>query len=221
MLETLAGIDGNTLRVATSGSAVCFPGAMTEANGWTLPVPGPGATAFTVEDMKGCYVFLLDDRGHIMPGQHLLAAVLTTTGEIAPTSYDLSECAMQPGNTVHVVFGEGVPPFQRLSDQERPFYDVSMIPTPETPSEASGSESEKNARTLTTSAMNDEDTKSITGVTSQTGTGQATVASNITNQLAFPIADVQPPFLTNEDCKQIRDAEKENMPCRTACLRVR
>ena len=115
------------IRLAISGRTVCFPGPATFENGWSIP-----SHVFYVRDLTGQHVRLVDEDGiTLTDGSHLVAAVHTQGGEVAPGSFMLSETAVN--GWVLITLGETVTPFTGLAWEERPREDGSDVPTPPTP----------------------------------------------------------------------------------------
>ena len=115
------------IRLALSGRTVCFPGPANLENGWSIP-----RGAFYVNQLVGHRVFLVGEDGATLSEEsHLVAAVHTQRGEVAPPSFTLAETAVN--GWVLITLGEVVTPFTGLAWEERPREDGSDIPTPSTP----------------------------------------------------------------------------------------
>ena len=115
------------IRLALSGRTVCFPGPATRENDWSIP-----RYAFQVNNLVGHRVLLVnDDDVTLSTESHLVAAVHTAWGEVAPPSFDLNDTADK--GWISVTLGEAVTPFTGLTCEERPREDGSDVPTPPTP----------------------------------------------------------------------------------------
>ena len=123
------------LRNPLSGRRVCLPAVSTSDNGWTVP------RSFEVRQLLGELVFVVGDDGRVdSEGERFrITAVMSSEfGGPAPASFELWECASAEG-VVQVCFGARVQEFLGLPFEERELLDLSGVPTPSSPSCASGS----------------------------------------------------------------------------------
>ena len=126
------------IRHALSGRFVCLPEVATAANNYTLPLSAP----FTVHNLAGQLVFMIQDSGELEHPAVLCTAVLTRGNRIAPESYLLSDCATPDGTeagqsiVVLVLTGTEVHP---LDFVEVPLIDLDGVHTPSTPPSSSDS----------------------------------------------------------------------------------
>ena len=135
-----AGRSGARLKIrhALSGRFVCLPEVATAANNYTLPLSAP----FTVHNLAGQLVFMIQDSGELEHPAVLCTAVLTRGNRIAPESYLLSDCATPDGTeagqsiVVLVLTGTEVHP---LDFVEVPLIDLDGVHTPSTPPSSSDS----------------------------------------------------------------------------------
>ena len=111
---------------------MCLPGVATAANNYTIPCSAP----FTVQNLAGHLVFMIQDSGELEHPAVLCTAVLTRGNRIAPESYLLSDCATLDGTeagqslVVLVWTGTEVLEFAPLDFVEVPLIDIEDVHTP-------------------------------------------------------------------------------------------
>ena len=129
------------IRHALSGRFVCLPGVATPANNYTIPL----SASFTVHNLAGQLVFMIQDSGELEHPAVLCTAVLTRGNRIAPESYLLSDCATPDGTeagqslVVLVWTGTEVLEFAPLDFVEVPLIDLEDVHTPSAPPSSSDS----------------------------------------------------------------------------------
>ena len=120
------------VRHALSGRFVCLPGVATAANNYTIPCSAP----FTVQNLAGHLVFMIQDSGELEHPAVLCTAVLTRGNRIAPASFLLSDCTTPDGTEagqsleVLVMTGTEVSEFAPLDCVEVPLADLEDVHTP-------------------------------------------------------------------------------------------
>ena len=129
------------VRHALSGRFVCLAGVATAGNNFTIPCSAP----FTVQNLAGHLVFMIQDNGELERPAVLCTAVLTRGNRIAPESYLLCDCATPDGTEADqslvllVLTGTEVLEFAPLDFVEVPLIDVEDVHTPSAPPSSSDS----------------------------------------------------------------------------------
>ena len=112
-----------------AGGRICLPGVSKLRDGWSVP------GQYLVGALVGTFVFMVGDDGSVdaRGQQHRVSAVVVSRyGCIAPSSFQLCECADEHG-LVSVVCGAHVAEFVGMPFVESEPMDLSEVKTPPSP----------------------------------------------------------------------------------------